>query len=181
MYVAPDQWSVPDEGDPPPCFRQGDLVRVSWFRPEMNVTDNGATVRLTSIEMRTEVVALLSACCDLVDRTPPKRKGVLISPLRPVPKNVAKKPELLAALKVSAAEAAERGVDVPANLFFFAGTTDVSEGVVHLEAMAMLEFPLLKTAKKLAQLTDGARQELQERIKFHFVRTETAEGERPVR
>jgi hypothetical protein len=175
MYVAPDQWSVPDEGDPPPCFRQGDLVRVSWFRPEVTVADNGATVRLSSIDMRTEVVALLSACCDLVDRAPPKRKGVLISPVRPVPKSIAKKPELLAAVKMSAAEAAEKGVDVPANLFFFAPTTDVSEGVIHLEAMAMIEFPLLKAAKKLAELTGGARQELQERIKFHFTRTDTTE------
>jgi hypothetical protein len=176
MYVAPDHWSAPDKGDPPPCFRQGDLVRVSWFRPEVTVADSGATVRLSSIEMRTEIVALLSACCDLVDRTPPKRKGVLISPLRPVPKHVAKKPELLAAVKMTAAEAAEKGVDVPANLFFFGATTDVTEGVIHLEAMAMVEFPLLKAAAKLAELTDGARQELQERIKFHFTRTETVEG-----
>jgi hypothetical protein len=144
----------------------------------VTVADNGATVRLSSIDMRTEVVALLSACCDLVDRTPPKRKGVLISPLRQVPKNIAKKPELLAAVKMGAAEAAEKGVDVPANLFFFAQATDVPEGVIYLEAMAMIEFPLLKGSKKLAELTDGARQELQERLKFHFTRTETNE-ERP--
>lgn len=173
MYVVPDQWSAPDEGDPPPCFRQGDLVRLSWFRPDVSVADGGATVRLSAFEIRTEVVALLSACCDLVVRSPPKRKGVIVSPLRSVPKNIAKNPDLRAALRATAKDAAENGIDVPANLFLFEQIADMPEGVVHLEAMAMVEFSLLKSATKLAELTDAARGELQERIKFHFTRTET--------
>ncbi len=98
-----------------------------------------------------------------------------MSPLRPVPKNIAKNADLRAALRTPAKEAAEKGIDVPANLFLFEETTDVTEGVVHLEAMATIEFPLLKTAKKLAELTDAARDELQERLKFHFTRTEKKE------
>jgi hypothetical protein len=175
MYVARNEWSEPDEGDPRPCFRQGDLVRICWCRPEVTVADGGATVRLSSIEVRTEVVALLSACCDLVDRTPAKRKGVLISPLRPVPRNIATRSELLKALKMSAADAHQMGVPVPANLFWFDKTEDEREGVIHLEAMWMIEFPLLKRAEKLAELTEEARIELQERIKFHFTRTGTTE------
>jgi hypothetical protein len=97
---------------------------------------------------------------------------VLVSPLRSVPKNIAKNPELRSALRLTAKEAAENGVDVPANLFLFEATTDVTEQVVHLEAMAMIEFPLLKMATKVAELTDAARGELQERLKFHFTRTE---------
>ena len=178
MYVAPDHWSAPDEGDPPPCFRQGDLIRLAWVRPEVAVADGGATVRLSALEVRTEVVALLSACCDLVVRSPPKRKGVLVSPLRAVPKNIAKNPDLLAALRTTAKDAVENGIDVPANLFLFDETDEIPEGVVHLEALATIEFPLLKGAKKLAELTDAARGELQERIKFHFTRTEPKPAQR---
>lgn len=176
MYVAADRWSAPEEGDPPPCYRQGDLVRLSWFRPDVTVGDGGATVRLSALEVRTEIVALLSACCDLVVRSPPKRKGVLVSPLRSVPKNIAKNADLRAALRAPAREAAEKGIDVPANLFLFEETTQVTESVVHLEAMATIEFPLLKMATKLAELTDAAREELQERLKFHFTRTDKKTG-----
>ena len=73
MYVDGDRWSTPDAGDPAPCFRQGDLVRVTWVRPEVAAADDGDTIRISAIEVRTETVALLSACCDLVSRSPPKR------------------------------------------------------------------------------------------------------------
>ncbi len=172
MYVANDRWSVPESGDPPPCFRQGDLIRLPWVRPDVTVADAGTTIRISSIEIRTEVVALLSACCDLVVRSPPKRKGVLISPLRSVPKNVAKNPELLAALKASTREAVEKELTVPANLFYFAALGDSVEGVVFLESISCIEFPLLQQGQKIAELNSEARADLHERIKWHFTRND---------
>lgn len=173
MYVESDKWSVSDPGDPPPCFRQGDLIRLPWVRPEIVVADAGNTLRISSIEVRTEIVALLSACCDLVARTPLKRKGVLISPLRSVPKNISKNQELMTALKSSTKDALEKKLNVPANLFYFAGQGDSSEGVVFLESISCVEFPLLQRGQKVAELTEEARVDLHERIKWHFTRSET--------
>ena len=166
-------WSTPDPGDPPPCFRQGDLIVVQWLRPEF-MTFEGQHSRV-SVEVRTETVALVSACCDLVVRSPPKRKGVLISPLRSIPKDIRRSPEALTSLKATAAEAREAGHQIPANLFYFASTTgpggqQVDEGVVHLEAMSMLTWDALRAATKIAELDEGPREELRERIKFHFGR-----------
>jgi hypothetical protein len=128
-------------------------------------------VRLDSLEARAEPVALLSACCDLVVRTPLKRKGVIICPVRPVPRNISKNPALLAALKMSVAEAVEKHASVPANLFYLAPFgAGFEEGVLHLEAISMVEFDLLVRAKKLAELSDASRTDLQERLKHHFTR-----------
>ena len=172
MHVETENWSVPEPGDPPPCFRQGDLVRLPWVRPDITVADAGSTIRVSSFEIRTEIVALLSACCDLVVRAPPKRKGVLISPLRPVPKNISKNPELILALKASTSEALAKELNVPANLFFFAAHGDSVEGVVFLESISCIEFPLLQRGRKVAELTEDARADLHERIKWHFTRSE---------
>ena len=60
---------------------------------------------------------------------------------------------------------------MPANLFFFGGIAEVADSVVYLEAMAMIEFPLLRGAQKVAELTEDWREELRERVKFHFTRT----------
>lgn len=175
MYVDAGQWSVPDQGDPLPCFRQGDLVELTWARPQMSYRDNGTTVRLENLEVRTEIVALLGACCDLVNRAPPKRKGVLVSPLREVPKSYTKSPDLMSALRATAAEAVEKKLRIPANLFFYAaltGTGFEQGGVIYLESIASVPWDAAKTAKKLAELTPDARSELSERIKHHFTRTE---------
>jgi len=61
---------------------------------------------------------------------------------------------------------------IPANLFYLAPTEGVPEGVIHLEALSMIEFAHLRSCTKLAELTNVARFELQERIKWHFTRTE---------
>ncbi len=80
MYVPADQWSTPEGSDPPPCFRQGDVVRLTWVRPELHVKDEGRELQIRALEIRDEAVVLVSACCDLVDHKQAKRKGVLISP-----------------------------------------------------------------------------------------------------
>lgn len=176
MFVLPERWSVPDAGDPAPCFRQGDLVRLEWIwanpSPVAKRTHSGEAREVRGIEVRTEIVGLLSACCDLVDRKPPKRKGVLISPLRSIPDNIRKSADLFRALKMRAVDAAEQKVPVPANLFFYEAVSDSPEGVIHLECMAMVEFSALVKASKIAELTEDARAEMQERIKFHFTRRE---------
>lgn len=172
MYVPQASWSIPDKGDPGPCFRQGDLVRLRYAQPDVVKADQ-ESFRLSMLDVRTEVVALLSTCCDLVYRQPLKRKGVLISPLREVPKHVRKSEALLAALKATAAEAVKNKIDVPANLFFFEelpGITKENGAVVHLEAISMVSFDQLVQGDKLAELGDEARVELRERLKFHFTR-----------
>ncbi len=177
MYVPQSDWSTPEPGDPSPCFRQGDLVRLQWMYcpsglPPQKKSHAGEVEEIGPVEFRTEVVALLSACCDLVNRTPQKRKGVLFTPLRAVPKNIAKSPSLLEGLRIASAEAAARGVPVPANLFYFEATSGSPESVIYLEAMAMVDFPTLVRATKVAELTEPARRDLRERIKHHFTRAE---------
>jgi hypothetical protein len=171
MYVAEPDWSEPEEGDPPPCFRQGDLVRLRWVRPEIVVADQGDTLRVSAFEFREEVVALVSACCDLVIR-PEKRKGFLLCPLREVPKSARRSADNLAALKSSAAEAKAKQLRVPFNLFYYAQTNNIGEGVIYLESIVSHGYDLLRRATKLAELTEAARIELQERIKAHFARKE---------
>ena len=46
-YLPHDQWSQPEDGDPPPCFRQGDLIQVTWVRPDTTPADGGRAVRMT--------------------------------------------------------------------------------------------------------------------------------------
>lgn len=75
------------------------------------------------------------------------------------------------------AEAVQGALRIPANLFYFSPAEDIKEGVIHLESLAMIEFALLRSCKKLGELTNVARFDLQERIKWHFTRTE-AEVER---
>ena len=184
MYVAREDWSNEEAGDPPPCFRQGDLVRLTWVRPEVQLLEGGTVVKITGFEVRTEAVALLGACCDLVIRSPAKRKGVTISPLREIPKQIAKKPALLEALKATVAESLEKKLEIFPNLVYFAASTDNAEGVVHLESASLVDYSLLKAATKLAELTDAARADFRERIKNHYTReleqapeTETAPPE----
>lgn len=176
MYVALDQWSQPDPGDPPPCFRQGDLVQLTWATVKLDPATE--KVRGFKVELRTEVVVLLSADCDLVDRTPPKRKGLLVSPLRAVPNQIAKDAERMQALKAPTVQP-EGGLTLPANLFYFEptdapGVGQVGDRVIMLETMSSLAFSDLKAGTKLAELTEAKRQDLQERIKFHFTRVEDA-------
>jgi hypothetical protein len=174
MYVAAESWSTPDEGDPPPCFRQGDVVRLTWARPILQIRDAGATLRVDGLEVRTENVALLGACCDLVSRTPPKRKGVLVSPLREVPKQMARSDKLMAQLRATAPEAVEKRIEIPANLFLYEVLPGRLEqpAVVYFEAISAVGWDVLKAATKVAELTDAARSELQERLKHHFTRKE---------
>ena len=124
-----------------------------------------------------EVVALIGACCDLVLRDPPKRKGFLICPLKPVPKNITSKPRAMEALKLTVADAVRRGDEVFPNLVYYGATRspagiEVAEGVLYLEALTMIEASLLRTAVKVAELTPVARGDLRERIKNHFARGE---------
>lgn len=174
MYVPHEDWSAPDPDDPPPCFRQGDLVILRWLAPDIkSLEKDGWRV---SIDVRTELVAILSACCDLVMRTPPKRKGVLASPLRSIPKHIARSADGMAALRSTTAEAREAGFSrIPPNLFYFAATIgpqgeQVDERVVFLEAMSMVEWDALGNGIKIAELTRSARADLRERIKLHFAR-----------
>ena len=172
MYVARAQWSQPDAGDPAPCFRLGDLVRVTWATVKVDPPNPRA--HAFHVELRTEVVALLSADCDLVDRTPPKRKGVLISPLRDLPKNIARDSDLLQALKAASVQPTGE-MKIPVNLFYFeplerSQDPAIGEGVIHLEMISPLTFGVLKTGTKLAELTEERRQDLRERLKFHFGR-----------
>ncbi|MFI5300245.1 MAG: hypothetical protein ACHREM_19325 [Polyangiales bacterium] len=129
--------------------------------------------KLSTLDVRFEVVALLSTCCDLVSRQPLKRKGVLVSPLREVPKNIRKNDGMLRALKATAAEAVTEGLDIPANLFFYPELPTITKdggSVVYLESVLTVSFDQLRLSDKLAELTDVARSELRERIKFHFTR-----------
>ncbi len=137
MYVLHNMWSTPDPGDPPPCFRQGDLIVVQWLRPEFMTFE--------------------------------------AKHFRSIPKDIRRSPDALTSLKATAAEAREAGHQIPANLFYFASTTgpggqQVDEGVVHLEAMSMLTWDALRAATKIAELDEGPREDLRERIKFHFGR-----------
>lgn len=175
MYLPHDEWSQSEEGDPPPCLRQGDLVQVTWVRPDTSPSDGGKSLRMT-LEIRpSEIVALVGACCDLVLRDPPKRKGFLIAPLKPIPKHIAQRPQAMSSLKATVAEAVERREELFPNLVYFGATRspegfDVPEGVIYLEALAMIEAPLLRAAVKLAELPPNARGDLRERIKHHFTR-----------
>ncbi len=99
---------------------------------------------------------------------------MLVSPLREVPKNIARDPELLAGLKTAVVQATG-DQKIPVNLAYFEkvdaeDALKVDEGVVHLETMSTLSFGSLKVAIKLAELTDEKRQDLRERLKFHFGR-----------
>ena len=143
-------------------------MRLTWFRPDVTSAEGGAALRLSALEARTEVVALVSACCDLVFRQ--NRKGVVISPLRSVPKNVQNKPDLMVALRAPVGEIVAGGMKIPANLFLFQATQETAESVIYLEALSMIEFPLLKAGSKVAELTPEARVQFRERVKFHFAR-----------
>jgi hypothetical protein len=169
LYVERASWSEPGAGDPAPCFRQGDLVRLTWASVKVDPPTD--TVTALKLELRTETVVLLSADCDLVIREQPKRKGLLISPLRDVPKNIARDPEKMRVLRSSTVQQA--GGPIPANLFYFEPSTGpyghgVGDGVVYLENITMVGFGDLAT--KLAEVTHPKRVDLQERIKFHFTR-----------
>ena len=171
MYVPADQWSKPEGKDPPPCFRQGDVVRLRWVQPELTIDGNNVQVR--ALQIRDEPVALVSACCDLVNHRNPKRKGVLVSPLRDVPKNIVKNAALLAALKSTVAAAQQGNVRVPANLVYYAANgSQISESVIHLEALSMVLFAQVVSCTKIAELTNVARFDLQQRLTWHFSRNE---------
>ena len=104
MYVARANWSQPEGTDPAPCFRQGDLVRIRWVHMDHSLVVNtlhaGISERLPVAELREELVVLVGTCCDLVLHPNPKRKGVQISPLREVPKNIRSDATLLEALNL---------------------------------------------------------------------------------
>lgn len=74
MFIPQADWSTPEADDPPPCFRQGDLVRVTWVwaqpSPVASNTHGGSSQRVQT-ELRDEIVALLSTCCDLVNHKAP--------------------------------------------------------------------------------------------------------------
>ena len=55
---------------------------------------------------------------------------------------------------------------MPANLFFFGGIAEVADSVVYLEAMAMIEFPLLRGAQKVAELTEDWRRSYESESSF---------------
>ena len=171
MYVARDQWSQPDAGDALPCFRQGDLVRVTWAAVQVDAPSGKN--QLFHVDLRTEIVALLSADCDLVDHERPKRKGVLMSPLRKVPSYIARNAEMLQALKAPTVQPANQ-LKMPVNLFYFepiVGSEDLSgDNVIYLEMVSPLTFSVLKLGAKVAELTEDKRQDLRERLKFHFGR-----------
>ena len=175
MYAPHDQWSVPEEGDPPPCFRQGDLLRLTWVRPEHSVVDGGRGVRM-ELEVRPdEIVAVVGACCDLVLREPAKRKGFWVSPLRAIPKQIAKKPAALEVLRATLADLGAGDRDAFPNHVYYAATsgpdgTAVPEGVLFLEAIATIDAPLLRSAVKIAELTPTARFDFKERLKWHATR-----------
>ena len=60
---------------------------------------------------------------------------------------------------------------MPPNLFYFAAVEgSVAEGVIHLEVIVSLDYGFLKAATKVAELTDDARRDLKERLKWHFTR-----------
>jgi hypothetical protein len=173
MYVDRASWSEPDPGDPSPCFRQGDVVRVSLLRPDVAVTQGGRGIKVNALETRVTDVVLVSACCDLVIRKPPKRLSALAAPLRELPDQFVKRPEDLAILRALTSE----GKSGPtfANLFYLEGFDEangqaVPGGTIHLETCFPLGWDFLKHAVKLAELSDPYRRELQERIKFHFTR-----------
>ena len=176
MYVARANWSQPEGTDPAPCFRQGDLVRIRWVHMDHSLVVNtlhaGISERLPVAELREELVVLVGTCCDLVLHPNPKRKGVQISPLREVPKNIRSDATLLEALKMTAERAQGTKTKVPVNLFYFAAGESHPEGVAVLEAMSMVDFATLRRSTKLAELTASARMELRERIKSHFTRGE---------
>lgn len=152
---------------------------VLAFPVAMMKANDAAMIAGVDLEVRQEPVVLLSSCCDLVLRSPPKRKGFILSPLRKVPKNIAKKPRALAALKLSPREAAEKGVAAPRNLFFIPSFKTAVEGkerhvresVIHLEAVTFLPMDALRDAIKLAELTDEARDALRQRLWVHFAGT----------
>ncbi len=177
MYVGREAWSTPDATDPPPCFRQGDVAFLKYAQVQLS-TPTGPTLENVTLETRREPVALLCSCCDLVVHEKQKRKGFLFSPLRNVPKDIAKDPEKLAALKMGAVDAREKGVRVPFNLFFYAefqttvGGEEKTFGdqVIYLECIQFAPMAALRGATKLAELSDQARVELQERLKAHFAR-----------
>lgn len=152
-------------------------MSITWVRPEMKVSPDG--VHLSALEVRTEPVVLLSTDCDLVNRKPPKRKGVLVSPLRPLPRDIARNTTLLETLRSASERPAGPDDRLPANLFYFRpvdpteeDNQGVKEGVAYLEVMITLVFDLLISGRKLAEVTDAARTQLQERIKWHFTRRE---------
>jgi hypothetical protein len=177
LYVPGDQWSKPEAGEQPPCFRQGDLVRITWAQVKLDpATKTGRGIK---VDLRTEIVALVSADCDLVDRNPPKRKGVLVSPLRDVPKNIARDQQMMAVLK-AATVTPEGDTKIPVNLFYFESVDEPGAGptgdrVVHLEHLSMVGFGDLTVGTKIAELTEEKRQDFRERVKYHFSRDEKAD------
>ncbi|MCY1007780.1 hypothetical protein OV079_19925 [Nannocystis pusilla] len=174
MYLPQNEWSTPEEGDPPPCFRQGDLIEIDWVRLDYADATRDQTGTKFTVELRRrETVALVGTCCDLVLHKTPKRKGFLVSPLRKVPKHLSK-PGALDALKAPMPLAGEVAAGFP-NLIYFAGVSAptglyVQEGVIYLEALTMVDAITLDGATKLAELTRESRAEFKERLKWHFSR-----------
>lgn len=169
MYVGRDAWSAPEEGDPGPCFRQGDVVALDLVRPKLTLTERGA--QLSGLDVEKVQGVLLSYCCDLVPRKPPKRKSVLFSPLRSLPKQL-KKGDRIRPLILPLREAIAAGLAIPFNLVRFSEVPGVStrERVIFLEDVYPVSFDILVNAEKLAELTDAARDELRERLAAHFTR-----------
>ena|SRR5580704_8936727 len=56
-YIPEAEWSTPETGDPPPCFRQGDVVLLTYVRPDVEVKD-ASSLRISSIDVLNEPVAL---------------------------------------------------------------------------------------------------------------------------
>jgi hypothetical protein len=139
----------------------------------MSPTENGTLVKVSNLEIRTEVVAIISVCCDLVIRDNPKRKGIVISPLRETPRHIVKNLELMRLLKMHSDAAYATRQRVPVNIFYYEAIGGaVRDGVIHLEAVAMVDYDVLRKAEKLAELQHEWRTELQERIKRNFTRVE---------
>jgi len=97
-----------------------------------------------------------------------------MSPLRKVPSNIARNAEMLQALKTPTVQPANE-LKIPVNLFYFGpveGSEDISggESVIHLEIVTPLTCSVLRMGTKVAELTEDRRQDLRERLKFHFGR-----------
>lgn len=176
MYLPPAEWSIPDEGEPQPCFRQGDLIQIDWIRLDYATPTASQSGMKLSVELRKqEVVCLVSTCCDLVLHSPPKRKGFLVSPLRKIPKQL-NKPAALEALRAPIQPHGEgdKRVAFP-NLIYFDMVSGpngllVEASVIYLEALTMVDAMTLEGATKLAELKREVRIDFKERLKWHFSR-----------
>jgi hypothetical protein len=171
VYLPRSEWSTPAENDPPPCFRQGDVVEMTWVHQEAVAVDGG--VRYTThIEPRLEDVVLVGTCCDLVIR-PDKRKGVLVSPLRRPQKMIRNDKTAIDALRLFVRESRAMGLKQFPNLVPYDPYEEGGElQVIHLEALTLVPWHFLKTAKKKAELTTEARIDFRERLALHFTRND---------